>query len=636
VSLAARAGRLADALGFVVCALAIAWSADIATRLQLEIYSEQFAAFMLGLAFGIAFLRFPLRPGAPAWHDLALTLVGIAAGGWLAWRYPVLLNESFFRPGETFTLASLVIVLSIEGTRRSAGSSLLLVLALLAVYALFGNLLPGVLQARQIPIFRLVSYLGLDTAALLGSPLLIAGTVVVAFVFFGRVLQACGGADFFTELAQSVFGRYRGGAGKVEVVASGLFGMISGSAVSNVMTTGVVTIPMMKRAGYAKETAAGIEAIAATGGQLMPPVMGAAAFLMAEFLQIPYAEVALAATIPALLFYVAVFVQVDLEAARKNIIGYGLAEIPRTRDVLRKGWLFLIPFGVLFGILFGTNLPAEQAAICGAIALVPLGLTVGYGERRLTWRGLIAAIAATGRDTVDVILICAIAGLVIGILQITGLAFGMSIALLQVGGNNLFVLLVAVAVVCTILGMGMPTTAVYLLVATLAAPSLIKLGVSPIAAHMFVFVYGILSMITPPVALAAFAAGNIAQADPMRVGFTACMLGWPAFLLPFMFVYSPTLLLIGPPLQVTFDIVTAFAGVWMASCGISGYFRDELPPLIRLGYVVAGLFLLLPSSVFEGAMVANFAGLALMTALMVREYARRALVPKRPRRVVSP
>jgi TRAP transporter 4TM/12TM fusion protein len=362
-----------------------------------------------------------------------------------------------------------------------------------------------------------------------------------------------------------------------------------------------------------------VEAVSSTGGQIMPPVMGAAAFLMAENLQMRYADIALAALVPAALYYISVFTQVDLEAARRSIGGLDPARLPRAARVLRGGWFFAVPFAALFYLMFAHDMQAEESVLLGVAAMLPFAALVGYGGRRLDARGFARALADTGKDAVEIIVICAVAGAVIGLLNITGLALGLSLTLVKLGQGNLVLLMVAVAFMCIILGMGLPTTGVYLLVAVLAAPPLVQLGVPPLAAHMFVFFYGCLSMITPPVAMAAYAAAHIAQASPMKVGLAACRLGWPAFVLPFLFAWSPTLLLRGDALDVALSVATAAAGVWLGSAGLAGYLFRELTLFRRFAFATAALLMLLPNDAFAGVLWLELTGLALGAALVLAE-----------------
>jgi TRAP transporter 4TM/12TM fusion protein len=362
-----------------------------------------------------------------------------------------------------------------------------------------------------------------------------------------------------------------------------------------VVSVGVFTIPMMKRTGYSARDAGAIEAVGSTGGQLMPPVMGAAAFLMAEFIEVPYAEVAIAAAIPAVLYYFGLYTQVDLIAGKGKFERLTEA-IPRVAGVMREGWHFLIPFAVLLFTMFFWEKSPEVSAISSALAMFVVGMARGYKGHRLAVGDLFGSLATTGRSTTDLFMTLAGAGFVIGVLNATGLSFALTLLLVKLAGANLFLLLAAAGGIGIILGMGMPTTAVYILLATLMAPSIVETGVSKMAAHMFVLYFGMLSMITPPVALAAYAAANISKAGVMETGWAAVRIGWVKFVLPFMFVLSPTLLMIGTPVAIVYDSVTAFIGVYYATVGIVGYFQREVGPVMRIIMIGAGLAAIFPDS----------------------------------------
>ncbi|MCW1404455.1 TRAP transporter fused permease subunit [Novosphingobium sp. MW5] len=403
------------------------------------------------------------------------------------------------------------------------------IVAVFLVYALFADKVPGRLIGKELSPVRLVQYVGFDPSAVFSMPLAVGTIIVLLFVFFGRLLFAAGGGSFFTDLAMAATGNTRGGSAKISVVGSALFGSISGSAVSNVVTTGVVTIPLMERGGYTKKDAGAIEAVASTGGQLTPPIMGAAAFLMAEFLDISYMIVAAAALLPAMLYYLGVFVQVDLIAGRDRIQAADEVGMT-TRQVLAEGWHFGLPFAVLLGALFWWRLDPEDSALLASIAIVLVGFLRGYRGQRLTLKTFGRVFIDTGIGMVDLILVVAAAGFVIGILNVTGLGFALTLVLVDTVGSNVVLLLLISAVICVILGMGMPTSGVYVLLAALVAPSLVEAGIQPIAAHLFILYFGMMSMITPPVALAAFAAATITKADPLATGLAAMRVGWAAFI----------------------------------------------------------------------------------------------------------
>jgi TRAP transporter 4TM/12TM fusion protein len=612
------------ALALAIAAASLAWAADLYRALGLVFLPEQFLAAVLGAGLALVFLHFPARAGASReavpWPDLILSILGIAAGSYLAWFYPELVARQFQQPADGIATAAVLYLLALEGLRRSVGNALVVILVAFTGYALVGHLVPGALQTREVELARLILYLGVDTSGMLGLVMLVAVTVVIPFVFFGQLLLHSGGSGFFNHLSLALMGRYRGGAAKISVTASALFGSISGIVVSNILATGVVTIPLMKKAGYSARQAAAIEATASTGGQLMPPVMGAVAFLMADFLQLPYRDIVIAALVPSILYYVALFIQTDLEAAKLGIRRVDEAEIPRLAGVLRTGWIFLLPFAVLIYALFWLNYEAELAALYAAATVLALGLALGYDGKRMRWRQLLQSLQQTGIASLDILMIAAAAGFIAGILQTTGLGFALTAALVDLGGGNLVALLVIAALMCIVLGMGMPTLGVYVLLAVLVAPSLVEVGFTPLAAHMFILYLGMMSFITPPVAIAAFFAASLAGAEPMRTGFTAMRFGWTAYLVPFLFVFSPSLLLQDPSWTTTaITLVTAVAGVWLVSAGMTGYLARPLGAWRRLAFIAAGLALLTPDEVAAWARWSDAAGAALGSVLVFLE-----------------
>jgi len=611
---------------------AIAWAVGIYQILDLSIYTEQFAAAMLAVALALAYVHLPARRGTGRhhvpWYDWIAVIASLGAAGYLAVRYASIVDIILLRPSDAVAVSVILIVLLLESLRRATGNVLPVLVVIFIVYALFAGSVPGQLQGRSTDWQMLAGYLTVDINGMLGVPLKIGTSVVITFILFGNLLMVTGASNWFTELALTAMGRFRGGSAKIAVVASALFGSISGSAVANVVATGVVTIPMIKRSGYAPHQAAAIEAVASTGGQLMPPVMGASAFLMAEFLQIPYGEVVLAALVPALLYYLALFIQTDLDAARAGITRVDPSEIPPLRSVL-PGLHFLLPFIVLIVALFSFNVVPELAALWSALALVILALAFGYRGRRPRISALLDTVRGTGIAVIEIILITAAAGLVIGVLGISGLGFNMTLALVTIGGGNLYLLLVLSALVCIILGMGLPTVGVYVLLAALVAPALVEVGVLPVAAHLYVMYFGMMSMITPPVAIAAYAAAGLAGADPIRTGLESVRLGWSAYVVPFLFVLSPTLILRGPADSVAIAVVTASLGIWLVSIAVVGYFMRPVPAFGRLLFAASGLLALIPAGAFPGAEITDLAGAALGAALLGYEIwsARRSGAP---------
>ena len=618
-----RISLLIQSLQALLGILIIIWAADVPSRLGIALYTEQFLAISLAIIIALVFLKIPARGGTRdsiPWYDLLIAGWGFLCCAYLAIAYSKLVDELSYQPLDGMIAATSILILTIEATRRTAGIALVIVVLTMCVYAFFGHLIPGEFGSRPVSLSRLVLYLGLDTNALFGLPLHVALIIVAPFILMGQILTMCNGGDYFTDLSTALMGRYRGGAAKIAVVGSALFGMISGSAVANVASVGVVTIPLMTRSGFRPEVAASIEAVGSTGGQLMPPVMGAAAFLMAEYLGIPYAAIAYAAIMPAVLYYAALFIQVDLEAAKLGISGAPLDHLPSAKKILIDGWIFPIPFVVLIAGLVIWNFQAEYAALMATIVLVILGMVFGYKGRRMTLRLLFSGIVNFGGSIVDIVIITTAAGLVIGVLNITGIAFGLTLQLLAASHESTFLLLVLTACIAIFLGMGMPTIGVYIVMATLAAPALIKAGIAPLNAHMFVMYFGMLSMVTPPVALAAFAAANIAQSNPWRTGWIASRIGWCAYIVPFLFAYSPALLLNGSATNISLSAATAIFGVFLGSVAAVGHLRRSIGILNRIAFAIVGVCLLVPIEMFPGALIVNIVAACFACALIAFEF----------------
>ncbi|HKT17079.1 MAG TPA: TRAP transporter fused permease subunit [Stellaceae bacterium] len=615
--------KLVDVLAIALTGGVLALAADLFRRVGIVLYSEQYLAFLLALAMPLLFLHVPVggrqRVGAVPWYDLAAALASFLACAYVGVRFPDL-SQMVSSPTPDGVLAAAVLgLLMLEGLRRTTGWALTIVTIGFFLLALVAAHLPGDLAGLSIPPARLTFYTAWDSTAILGMPMKIITTVVMAFVFFGNVLFKAGGSNFFSDISIALMGRYRGGPAKIAILGSSLFGMISGSVVANVATVGVVTIPLMKRAGFKPHVAAAIEAAASTGGQLMPPVMGVTAFLMAEFLQVPYAEVALAAALPSVLYYAALFIQADLEAARNNILPIDEAQIPKLSKVLKEGWYFPIPFAVLIVALFSFGYEPETAALLATLSLIVLALVFGFQGKRIGFGDFAVMMRDTALSVLSLFMVGAAAGVIIGTLNYSGVGFGLTLSLLHIAGGSLMGLLLLAAVASILLGMGMPTVGVYILLATLVAPALIQMHIAPMAAHMFIMYYGMLSMITPPVAIGAFAAANLADAEPMLTGYTAMRFGWTVFVIPFFFVFSGTLLLIGSPLAIVIDFATAIIGVWFISAAMMGYSVRRLALVWRAYYGIAGICLLIPVNLFAGGRWVNLAGVCLAVLLFFWE-----------------
>ena len=602
------------ALSALMTFIALLWNIDLFQDLGFALVNEQYYAFVMALALAVVFLSVRLNrseDGRVPLYDIVLALISIVTLFYVAANFLWLRDEGGLGGNTDLGIAigAVLMVLILDGLRRSAGYIMLIVAGIFVLYAPFGHLVPGPLVGAEVSLAKLAINMGFNTNALFGIPLQVGTTIVIMFILFGQVLMQAGGGAFFTDIAMATVGRRRGGAAKISVVASGLFGTISGTAVSNVVTTGIITIPLMQRSGYRATHAGAIEAIASTGGQFMPPIMGAAAFLMAETLEIPYGDIVIAAIVPSLLYYFAVFIQVDLIAAKEDIT-FVDDNMPRPVDVLKDGWHFILPFAVLIYTLFELNLPPERAAIYSTATLV-IAFFKGYCGEKLKLTDLFEIFASTGRVVIELLMITATAGFVIGILNLTGLGFALTFSLIGIAGESQIILLLIAAVVCIVLGMGMPTLAIYVLLSALIAPALVESGMEAIPAHLFILYFGMMSMITPPIALAAFAASTLTKADPMATGFAAMKFGWTAYFVPFLFVYSPTLILLGDPGDIVINVTTAIIGTYYASLGVVGYLVRPMNPLFRLLMIATGLAAMLPYEIFAEAGLLNAAGVAI-------------------------
>ncbi len=608
------------------------WALQIQHLLPRAIFNEQYLGLFLALGLAPVFLVCRASSRATnnhvPWYDWLLTLGALVVGGYVMVLYPIIAYSLGVLSWDKILLGALAVILVLEAVRRLAGWALMWIALACVLYAKFAWLLPGLFYARGSSWSRIVVYLYLDTNGIFGIPLAVTASIVVAFIFFGSALAAVGGDKFLTDLAVVAMGRYRGGPAKMAVVSSSLYGTVSGSAVANVVIDGAITIPMMKRAGYPAHLAAAIEAVASNGGQIMPPVMGAAAFLIAEYLSIPYGQVALAAAIPAALYYLALFVQVDLEAAKLGLAGLRADEIPRFRTVIRRGWVFLVPLGGLVYTLMIANWEAGKAG------MLAVALTFAVGalqkETRPTWRGIVDALESTGRTMLDLVAITTLAGIVIGSLQLSGFVSKLPLLLVSMSGGNVLILLLLTAIVSILLGMSLPTTVVYVTLAVLVGPALAQLGIVPLAAHLFLFYFGMLSLITPPDCLATYAAAAIAKADFWRTGWTGMRLGIVAYIVPFVFVLHPALIFVGTWHEIVLAIVTASIGVFLLGVGCAGYLFRPLGWGRRAWACVAALLLMTPPLPGVPEIVTDLAGLILGAVLILLERARAASALPRP------
>ena len=553
-----------------------------------------FRALHLLFALLLVFLSVPTRRGRarPGPEDLLLVVAGAAVTLYPLWTYEQIVNRIPYIDAPTtldLLAAGLAVLLVLEGTRRLLGWALPLTAAAFIGYALFFTTIDAA---------TLLDQLYLTTEGIFGTVLGVSAAYVVVFVLFGSFMERSGTGRLFMDFAIAATGRSAGGPGKVAVVSSSLFGTVSGSAVANVMVTGQITIPLMKRTGFRPAFAAAVEAVASTGGQIMPPVMGAAAFVMAEFLGVSYLQVTIWALVPALLFYLAAFTTVHLEARREGLAGLPESEVPRLARVVReRGHLFL-PIALLLGTLLA-GYSAPRAALLGLLACFPVALLRRGTREGIGLGTLLDALEDGARNTIPVAMACACAGIVIGTIALTGLGIGLTALLVKLAQNSLLVALLVTMAAGIVLGMGMPTTPAYIVMVALLVPALVKLGVVTPAAHMFTFYFAILSAITPPVALAVYAAAGLAKSELWSTGLAAVRLGAAGFLVPFLFVYQPELLLIGEPGRVAVAVGTAMLGVLALAAALTGQWLRACGPAERLALGLAALLLVSPERLAE-------------------------------------
>ncbi len=557
---------------------------------------------LLGLMI-LAFLLYRAVPGRgganPGVMDWVLTLGMIAMSVFFmqAFAPEEVLDRGIAGPTDLeIWIGAGLVVLILEGTRRTVGMPIVLVALAFLAYGVLGPYMPDFLAHKGYSPHRLVSYLVWTTEGVFGIPIAVSATFVVVFIIFGAFLDKLGAGDFFIQLALALTGRLRGGPALTAVVASGLMGSISGSSVSNVVTTGTFTIPLMKRTGYSPLFAGAVEAVASTGGQIMPPVMGAGAFVMAELLGTSYAHIALAAAIPAVLYFASVGFMVYFEAQRKQLKVLGKDDVPKASDTLRKGYHLLIPLVVLVYLLVVQQLsPMLSGVYAICVLVVTASLYIVIREKRLPWREIIEALEQGIITAVPVAMACAAAGMVIGVVSLTGLGVRFTQMVIHLSGGVLWLGGLLTMVACIILGMGLPTTAAYIITAVLGVPALTNMGVTPLQAHMFIFYFAIISFITPPVAISAYAASGIAGTNAMNTGFQSFRLGLAGFIVPFLFLYSPSIVLEGNVLHIILNSFTALLGVAALAGALVGWFLMPLAWWLRVVFLAAAVALIVPS-----------------------------------------
>ena len=596
---------------------------------------------LAGLFLALALLCFRIRGGtansaAAPWYDWLLALLALAACGYFAATAEISLDAGWeYAPPDTARYVSaLLYLLILEATRRAGGNVLFVFVAFFSLYPTFADRMPNPLNGFAQPFWDTVPYHMISAESAFGIPMKAFGNLVIGFIVFGVVLQQTGGGKFFNDLALALVGRYRGGAAKVSIFASGFMGSMSGSVISNVLTTGAVSIPAMKRTGFEPRTAAATEACASTGGVLMPPIMGATAFIMASFLARPYVDIALAAAIPSLLFYFGLFAQIDAYAARRGLRGLRRDELPVPGAALRQGWPYLLVFALLIFLMVG--LRQDTLAPFWAIALL-LVINQLLPSHRFSWRQAGELLVRAGRALAELTAVLLGVGLIVGAFSATGLAGTLVNDLVFMAGDSVLALLLMGALTAFVFGMGMTVTACYIFLAIVLAPALEQAGLNQLAVHLFILYWGMVSYITPPVALGAFAAATMAGAGPARTGIEAMRLGGVIYIAPFFFVLNPALVGQAPAWEVAVTLATALLGIWLLGGALQGHVsyvggfgKGVIGFGLRLVLLAAGLLFALPANEWVGWNHWQLTLAGMLLALLPLGYARRRFPENRP------
>jgi TRAP transporter 4TM/12TM fusion protein len=578
----------------------------------------------LHLAFTLAliFLLYPTtkkgigsdKSKVPLW-DIVLAILGAITSLYLIIYYKELVFRAGLPSRIDLIMGGITILLVLEATRRSIGPELPIVVIVFLIYAYFGSHMPGFLAHRGYSLERIIEHLYMQTEGIYGIPLGVSSSFVFLFILFGSVLNKTGMGKFFIDLSMALAGHTTGGPAKVAVIASGFMGSINGSSVANVVTTGSFTIPLMKSIGYKKDFAGAVEAAASTGGQIMPPVMGAAAFVMSEFLEIPYIKIAAAAIIPAIIYYIAVITMVHLEACKYDLKGLPKERLPKAKEVLKEKGHLLVPIiGLVYLLVRGyTALFAAFWAI-----VMSLAISMVKKETRLNLKGFLGAFEDGAKGALGVAAACACAGMVVGVVTLTGLGLKIANGIVSLGGGNLLLTLFFTMIASILLGMGLPTTAKYIILSIMAAPALIQLGVLPLAAHMFILYFGVIADLTPPVAVAAFAAAGIAGGNTMKTGFNAVRLAVAGFMIPYIFAINPALMGLGGSFLQTIQLViTSLAGVLSLGAAAGGYLLVKTPFYERILLLISAILLISPD------LITDIYGIIILITILFLQHSRQ-------------
>ncbi len=594
-------------LGFTIYHLAYASGVRF-----LQMVNIKHHAIHVGLVLMLGFALYPAfkhssRKKIP-WYDWICIGFSAVMPVYVFMRYDAFISTGFRASAMDLFMGAILILLVLECSRRISGPALTILSIVFLFYGVFGRHFPGVFMHRGYTWERIVTYLTTDITGIYGSTIKVSATYIVLFIIFGEVMNKCGMGQFFNDIANALAGHTKGGPAKVAVLASGFLGSINGSAVANVVTTGTFTIPLMKKTGYSKEFAGAVEATASVGGQLLPPIMGAAAFVMAETLGVKYAEIIRAAVIPALIYYLGIILQVQMRASRNNLLGIPKDQLPRAKQVMKERGHLLIPIAFLLYMLIFSGYTVIVSAFW--TILVTIVVAQLRPISRMSFKDIMDAFVAGAKSTVSVAIACACVGIIVGVCGLTGFALNVASTIISIGQSSIFVTLLFTMVTCMILGMGLPSIPSYLITATIAAPALVKLGVPAIAAHMFCFYFAMFANLTPPVALASFAAAGLSGGDPMKTGVASVKLALAGFIVPYMFVYNQQLMLADVTVLMGIRVViTACMGVFLIALAAEGFLFTKANPVIRLVAFGAAMLLINTGAVTDLIGLVIFAGL---------------------------
>ena len=604
-------GKVLYAAGLLFTLYHLAYASNIRYLMMVNLKHH---AIHVGAMLIMGFLMYPAFKHSSrksvAWYDWIFIALSAVMPVYVFVRYPTFISTGFKASTLDIVMGTILVVLVLEIARRICGPALPILSIIFLIYGVFGRSFPGVFMHRGYSWSKIITYLTTDIYGIYGSSVKVSATYIVLFIIFGEVMNKCGMGQFFNDAASALAGHTKGGPAKVSVLASGFLGSINGSAIANVVTTGTFTIPLMKKTGYSKEFAGAVEATASVGGQLLPPIMGAAAFVMAETLGVQYGVVVKAAVIPALIYYLGIIIQVHMRACKDGLLGMPKDQLPKIGTVMRQRGHLIFPIAFLLYMLFFSG----KTVLFSAFWTIMLTIVIAeiLPISRMNLRDICDAFVAGAKSTISVAAACACVGIIVGVCGLTGFALNVASTIVSIGQNSLFLTLLFTMITCMILGMGLPSIPSYLITATIAAPALVKLGIPALAAHMFCFYFAMFANLTPPVALAAFAAAGLSGGDPMKTGFASVKLALAGFIVPFMFVYNQQLMLEDVTFLIGLRVMaTACIGVFLIATATEGYLYGKVNPILRIVSFI-GAYLLIDSG-----LLTDIAGIGIFVIVLL-------------------